>query len=54
MRLADLALARHPSDANLAAARRRALTALRLKNQFSPFKFIVYSELAGAELLPPP
>ncbi len=33
----------------------RALQGLRAKNQlFSPFKFIVYSELAGAETPLPP
>jgi glyoxylase-like metal-dependent hydrolase (beta-lactamase superfamily II) len=54
LRTADLALTRHPSNAELAASRSRALTGLRLKNQFNPFKFIVYSELSGAELPLPP
>jgi glyoxylase-like metal-dependent hydrolase (beta-lactamase superfamily II) len=54
LRVADLALARHPSHADLVAGRNRALTGLRLKNQFNPFKFIVYSELQGAELSSPP
>lgn len=50
LRVCELALARHPEQPELLAARRRVLDALRLKNQFNPFKFIVYSELAGAEL----
>ncbi|HEU5072961.1 MAG TPA: MBL fold metallo-hydrolase [Polyangiaceae bacterium] len=54
LRVADLGLARHSSHAELLAARQRALAGLRLKNQFNPFKFIVYSELAGAELAAPP
>lgn len=53
LRLAELGLARHPAHSDLIAARERALTGLRLKNQFNPFKFIVYSEFAGAELAPP-
>jgi len=53
LHLADLGLARHPAHTDLVAARARALTGLRLKNQFNPFKFIVYSELAGAQLAPP-
>jgi len=37
----------------LAAWRRRALDNLRRRNQqLSPFKFIIYSEWAGAELAP--
>jgi hypothetical protein len=54
LRVADLALARHPRHADLVAGRSRALTGLRLKNQFNPFKFIVYSELQNAELPLPP
>jgi glyoxylase-like metal-dependent hydrolase (beta-lactamase superfamily II) len=54
LRVADLALARHPSHVGLIAGRSRALTGLRQKNQFNPFKFIVYSELQGAQLSPPP
>ncbi len=54
LRLADLALASHPSHPDLVAARSRALTGLRLKHQFNPFKFIVYSELSGSALAPPP
>ena len=54
LRLAELGLMRHAGHQDLVAARQRALTGLRLKNQFNPFKFIVYSELAGAELAAPP
>lgn len=54
LRVADLGLARHSSHPELLAARQRALAGLRLKNQFNPFKFIIYSELAGAELAAPP
>ncbi len=54
LKIADLALAAHPKDAALIALRMRALQGLRAKNQFSPFKFIVYSELAGAETPLPP
>ena len=35
------------------ALRRRALDSMRLRHQqLSPFKFIIYSEWAGAELSP--
>jgi hypothetical protein len=53
LRVADLALARHPKHPELMVARHRALTGLRLKEQFNPFKFIIYSELDGADLAAP-
>lgn len=50
----DLALATHPTATALIALRTRVLEGLRAKYQFSPFKFIVYSDLAGeATPLPP-
>ena len=54
LRIAELGLRAHPSTASLVAVRTRALEGLRAKYQLSPFKFIVYSEAAGAELAPPP
>jgi glyoxylase-like metal-dependent hydrolase (beta-lactamase superfamily II) len=55
LQIADLGLATHPSTPSLSRARARALDGLRSKYQlFNPFKFIVYSELAGADLPPPP
>ncbi len=53
-KIADLALTAHPTSAALKAVRARTLQALRAKNQFNPFKFIVYSDLAGAETPLPP
>ncbi len=54
LRIADLGLAAHPSVPSLVAVRTRALQGLRAKYQLSPFKFIIYSEMAGADLAPPP
>jgi hypothetical protein len=55
VRIADLGLAAHPSTPSLLSVRRRALEGLRAKYQLvNPFKFIVYSEMAGAELSTPP
>jgi glyoxylase-like metal-dependent hydrolase (beta-lactamase superfamily II) len=54
LRIADLGLTAHPSTSSLVAVRTRALEGLRTKYQLSPFKFIVYSEAAGAQLAPPP
>ena len=54
LRIAELGLRAHPSTASLAAVRTRALEGLRTKYQLSPFKFIVYSEAAAAELASPP
>lgn len=51
LKLAQLGLVRYPSSEALAALRRRALDNMRLRHaQLSPFKFIIYSEWAGAEL----
>ena len=53
--LLDLALRRHPDSRDLAQLRARALDRLRERHQaLNPFKFIVYSDLAGAELPPVP
>lgn len=53
LKLAQLGLLRYPSSEALAALRLRALDNLRLRHQqLSPFKFIIYSEWAGAELSP--
>src|SRR5215468_6101000 len=53
LKLADLGLVRYPSSEALTTLRRRALDNLRLRHQqMSPFKFIIYSEWAGAELPP--
>jgi len=53
LKLATLGLVRYPSSEALGALRRRALDNLRLRHQqMSPFKFIIYSEWAGAELPP--
>jgi glyoxylase-like metal-dependent hydrolase (beta-lactamase superfamily II) len=54
LRIAEVGLAAHPSTPSLVAVRTRALEGLRAKDQLSPFKFIIYSELAGADLAPPP
>src|SRR5215510_8701519 len=53
LKLADLGLMRYPSSEALTTLRRRALDNMRLRHQqMSPFKFIIYSEWAGAELPP--
>jgi glyoxylase-like metal-dependent hydrolase (beta-lactamase superfamily II) len=55
LKLIDLGRQRHPKSRALARLRRQALDRLRERyQQLNPFKFIVYSELAGAELLPVP
>jgi glyoxylase-like metal-dependent hydrolase (beta-lactamase superfamily II) len=55
LKLTDLGLHRHPASKTLVRLRHQALNRLRERyQQFNPFKFIVYSELAGAELLPVP
>ncbi len=52
-KLADLGLVRYPASRTLIAVRRQALDRLREKyQQLNPFKFIIYSELAGADLPP--
>jgi hypothetical protein len=44
---------RYEASQELTALRRQALDQLRERyQQLNPFKFIVYSEWAGAELLP--
>jgi glyoxylase-like metal-dependent hydrolase (beta-lactamase superfamily II) len=54
LKLATLGLAAHPDDEALRSARAQALADLRAKNQLgNPFKFIVYSEMAGRELPSP-
>jgi glyoxylase-like metal-dependent hydrolase (beta-lactamase superfamily II) len=53
LKLADLGLVRYPSSEALTTLRHRALDTMRLRHQqMSPFKFIIYSEWAGAELPP--
>ena len=53
LKLAQIGLVRYPSSEALTALRRRALDNLRARHQgMSPFKFIIYSEWAGAELSP--
>jgi glyoxylase-like metal-dependent hydrolase (beta-lactamase superfamily II) len=53
LQIAEMGLARHPASAPLRQARERALTTLREINaQGNPFRFIVYSELAGRGLAP--
>jgi glyoxylase-like metal-dependent hydrolase (beta-lactamase superfamily II) len=51
--VANLGLARFPSSRPLKEARQRALTSLRqMTAQTDPFRFIIYSELAGQDLPP--
>jgi glyoxylase-like metal-dependent hydrolase (beta-lactamase superfamily II) len=53
LKLADLGLIKYPSSRTLADLRRRALDQLRARHQqLNPFKFIIYSEWAGADLRP--
>ena len=53
LQLVDLGLLRYPVSERLAALRRQALDRLREQHQqLDPFKFIIYSEWAGAELRP--
>jgi len=54
LRLADLALRRHPDHPRLAALRQETLVRLVTRHQTtSPFGFIVYSGLSGLELPAP-
>jgi glyoxylase-like metal-dependent hydrolase (beta-lactamase superfamily II) len=47
-------LLRHPASSTLAGLRRTALHRLMEQHQqFDPFKFLIYAELAGAEIGPP-
>jgi glyoxylase-like metal-dependent hydrolase (beta-lactamase superfamily II) len=51
LKLVELGLLEHPAGQALTALRRRALDQLRTRYQsLNPFKFIVYSEWAGADL----
>jgi glyoxylase-like metal-dependent hydrolase (beta-lactamase superfamily II) len=53
LKLADLGLLNYPSSRGLTDLRRHALDQLRARHQaLNPFKFIVYSEWAGADLAP--
>jgi glyoxylase-like metal-dependent hydrolase (beta-lactamase superfamily II) len=53
LQIAELGLARHPTSAALQQTRQQALTTLRdVYSQTNPFRFIVYSELAGRGLAP--
>ncbi len=53
LRLIDAGLVRYEANQELAALRRRALDQLRERyQQLNPFKFILYSGWAGAELPP--
>jgi glyoxylase-like metal-dependent hydrolase (beta-lactamase superfamily II) len=55
LRLVDLGRQRHPHSSELGELRRRALDGLRARHQqLNPFKFIIYSEWAGADLPPAP
>ncbi len=53
LKLADLGLLTHPASQPLRDLRRQALDGLRATyQQLNPFKFIIYSEWAGADLAP--
>jgi len=53
LQLAGLGLLNYPTSRALTDLRRQALDRLREKyQQINPFKFIIYSEMAGAELPP--
>lgn len=53
LRLADLGLLTHPASPALSELRQRALDGLRARHQqLNAFKFIIYSEWAGADLRP--
>jgi glyoxylase-like metal-dependent hydrolase (beta-lactamase superfamily II) len=53
LELAKLGLVSYPDSQALARLRRQALDELRARHQqLNPFKFIIYSEWAGADLLP--
>jgi hypothetical protein len=53
LKLAQMGLVRYPTSEALVALRRRTLDSMRLRHQqLSPFKFIIYSEWARAELAP--
>jgi hypothetical protein len=53
LKLADVSLVSYPKSEALASLRRQALDGLRARHQqLNPFKFIIYSEWAGADLAP--
>ncbi len=53
LQLEELGLARYPASADLRQTRDRTLTTLRdIYSQTNPFRFIVYSEMAGRGLEP--
>ena len=53
LKLTDLGLRTYPTSQTLTHLRRQALDRLREQyQQLNPFKFIIYSEWAGAELPP--
>jgi hypothetical protein len=53
LKLVDLGLVSYPASEVLAGLRRQALEGLRARHQqLNPFKFIIYSEWAGASLPP--
>jgi Alkyl sulfatase dimerisation len=53
LKLADLGVVSYPASEALPGLRRQALDRLRARHQnLNPFKFIIYSEWAGAELAP--
>ena len=53
LKLTDLGLLNYPASRALPQLRRHALDRLRMRHQnLNPFKFIVYSEWAGADLAP--
>src|SRR5262249_10897510 len=55
LKLVDLGQRRHPASQTLERLRHHALDRLRERyQQLNPFKFVVYSELAGTELPPLP
>jgi glyoxylase-like metal-dependent hydrolase (beta-lactamase superfamily II) len=55
LQIAQIGLARYPGSAALEASRQQALTMLRGRySQMNPFRFIIYSEMAGKGLPPVP
>ncbi len=53
LQIAEIGLARYPASTALKASREGALTMLRSRySQMNPFRFIIYSEMAGKSLPP--
>ena len=53
LRVTELGLLRHPSSAKLEGERKQALSMLIDRfNSVDPFRFIIYSQWAGARLAP--